>query len=213
MTPNQKSSQSTEQIAESLGMGFMHHDQRNQEAAVQAFAVVDQFQFQHLSDEAAVEASRAYVDALWEKDTLEKKHSTGGELDIPELDAADWSPVQEAFKRRASVVDMDPQYAELSTIAWRRHKVGNDYWTPMKQAQVYELQAALQDPEYPHKPRGGQSGHGPEAARYALGVELHDTRRFEAMVDVMVPYFERIAHRHHNHNKITWDETGDASYN
>jgi hypothetical protein len=186
-------------------MGYMYHDKRNRELSVESFAVVDTFQFQHLSENTAVKASEAYVDALWEKDAIERACSTDGELNFSQLGDADWSPVADAFERRASLVEMDPRYAELSTTAWRRHKVGGDYWTPMKQAQVYEIQAALQDPEYPHKPREGQSGHGPEAARYALGVELHDTRRFDAMVDVMVPYFKRIARRHDAHNEEQWE--------
>jgi hypothetical protein len=186
-------------------MGFMYHDQRQREASIEAFAAVDAFQFEHLSEPAAIEAGEAYVDALWEKDTLEDTCRSDGELDLSALADADWSPIRDAFSRRATVVGMNSEYADLSTVAWRRHKVGGDYWTPMKQAQVYELQAALQDPDYPHKPREGQSGHGPEAARYALGVELHDTRRFEPMIDVMIPYFERIAHRHETHNKPAWD--------
>jgi len=197
--------QGPREAATHLGLGFMYHDERKRERATKAFAVADAFQFQHLSEDAVREASEAYVDALWEKDRIESACTVDGELDTAALDDADWSPVREAFGRRASVVEMDPEYAELSTVAWRRHKVGGDYWTPMKQAQVHELRAALQDPEYPHKPRGGQSGHGPEAAQYALGVELHDTRRFEEMTDVMVPYFERIARRHQRHNDEEWN--------
>ena len=197
--------------AKHLGLGFMYHDERERELAIEAFAVADAFQFKHLDEEAVHEASEAYVDALWEKDRIESACTVDGEFDLSALDDADWSPVREAFGRRASVVGMNPKYAELSTVAWRRHKVGGDYWTPMKQAQVYELRAALQDPEYPHKPRGGQSGHGPEAAQYALGVELHDTRRFEEMTDVMVPYFERIARRHQRHNDEEWDVSGTVS--
>ncbi|MFD1570257.1 hypothetical protein [Halorubrum laminariae] len=205
MTPSQTSEQTPRTVAESLGMGFMYHDQRQRAASIEAFAAVDAFQFEHLDEAAAIEAGEAYVDALWEKDALEDTCRNGGELDLSELADADWSPIRDAFSRRATAVGMDPEYADCSTIAWRRHKVGGDYWTPMKQAQVYELQAALQDPDYPNKPREGQSGHGPEAARYTLGVELHDTRRFEPMVDVMIPYFERIAHRHQTHNKPAWN--------
>ncbi len=221
MTTNSKSESETmlqetnhrdpQAAATHLGLGFMYHDERERERAIDAFAVADAFQFEHLDDDAVREASEAYVDALWEKDRIESACTVDGELDTVALDDADWSPVREAFGRRASVVEMDPAYAELSTVAWRRHKVGGDYWTPMKQAQVHELRAALQDPEYPHKPRGGQSGHGPEAAQYALGVELHDTRRFEEMTDVMVPYFERIARRHQRHNDEEWDVSGTVS--
>ena len=199
-----QSAQDPHEAALHLGLGFKHHDERNRELAIDAFAVTDMFQFQHVDEDTARDASVAYVDALWEKDRIETACTTDGELDTSALDEADWSPVRQAFERRASLVGIDPRYAEQSTVAWRRHKVGGDYWTPMKQAQVYELRAALQDSEYPHKPRQGQSGHGPEAARYALGNELHDTRRFEEMTDVMIPYFERIARRHRSPSEKTW---------
>jgi len=203
--------QGPQEAATHLGLGFMYHDERDRELAIKAFAVTDTFQFQHLTEDAAREASEAYVDALWEKDRIEAACTVDGDLDTSALNDADWSPVREAFGRRASIAGIDPEYAELSTVAWRRHKVGGDYWTPMKQAQVHELRAALQDSDYPHKPRGGQSGHGPEAARYALGVELHDTRRFDEMTDVMVPYFERIARRHQRHNDEKWDISNTVS--
>lgn len=179
-----------------MGMGFVYHDRRNRQAAVDAFAVVDEFQFQHVDAETARAASAAYVDALWEKDKLEEAHTVDGELDREALDAADWSPVEDAFAERASLVGIEPAYAELSTVAWRCHKTGGDYWTPMRRAQMYELRAALQDDNYPHKPRDGQSGCGPEATRYVLGVELHDMRRFEEMLDAITPYFQRIADEH-----------------
>jgi len=191
-------------IAMHFGMGFVYHDKQHREMAVDAFAVADTFQFQHVSEEAAREASVAYVDALWEKDRLEEKHTINGELDRDALEDADWSPVAEAFERRASLVGIDPKYAELSTVAWRRHKVGGDYWTPMQQAQMYEIRAALQDPDYPHKPRDGQSGFGPEPSRYTLGNELHDMRRFEEGLEVMTPYFERIARAHEDHSSDEW---------
>ena len=191
-------------IAMHLGMGFVYHDKQHREMAVDAFAVADTFQFQHVSEEAAREASVAYVDALWEKDRLEEKHTINGELDRDALEDADWSPVAEAFERRASLVGIDPKYAELSTVAWRRHKIGGDYWTPMQRAQMYEIRAALQDPDYPHKPRDGQSGFGPEPSRYTLGNELHDMRRFEEGLEVMTPYFERIARAHEDHSSDEW---------
>lgn len=184
------------QLARNIGMGFVHHDRRNRRAAVDAFAVVDEFQFQHVSEETARAASAAYVDALWEKDEIEEANTVDGELDREALDGADWSPVEDAFAERASLVGIDPAYAELSTVAWRRHKTGGDYWTPMKRAQTHELRAALQDEDYPHKPRDGRSGHGPEASRYALGVELHDMRQFEEMIESMTPYFQRIIDEH-----------------
>jgi hypothetical protein len=176
-----------------MGMGMVCHDKGRREGAIDGFAKVDAFQFQHVSTKRAREAAIAYVDALWEKDNLENACQVHGELDTEALAAADWSSVREAFAERASLVDIAPEYAELSTTAWRRHKIGGDYWTPFQKAQVYELRAALQDHDYPHKPRQGQSGYGPEAARYVLGVELHDTRRFKEALDAMTPYYERIA--------------------
>jgi len=187
-----------------MGMGMVYHDKGRRKEAIDAFAEVDAFQFQHVSRKRAREAAVAYVDALWEKDALEDACRVDGEVDTEALAAADWSPVREAFARRASLVDIDPEYAELSTTAWRRHKIGGDYWTPFQKAQVYELRAALQDPDYPHKPRQGQSGYGPEAARYVLGVELHDTRRYEEGVDAMTPYYERIANDQRERNSNEW---------
>ena len=197
--------QDPENAAMHMGMGFVYHDKEDRELSERAFAVADTFQFQHVDEETARKASEAYVDALWEKDRLETECTVDGELDVSALAEADWSPVRDAFERRAELVGIDPRYAELSTAAWRQHKVGGDYWTPMKRAQMYELRAALQDPEYPHKPRDGQSGHGPEAARYALGNELHDMRRFDEALEVMTPYFERIAERHRAQSNEEWD--------
>jgi hypothetical protein len=192
------------QIAMQMGLGFVYHDKGKREKSIEAFAAVDAFQFQHVSRETAREAAVAYVDALWAKDEIEDSCRVDGELDPEALDDADWSPVTDAFARRAELVDIDPKYAELSTVAWRRHKVGGDYWTPMKRAQMYELRAALQDPDYPHKQRQGQSGPGPEATRYVLGVELHDTRRFEEGLETMTPYFERIARGHETESTDEW---------
>ncbi|QSG11726.1 Uncharacterized protein HSBGL_1304 [Halapricum desulfuricans] len=180
------------QMAEQLALGFKFHDERKRERAVEAFAFVDVRQFSHVSDATARDASVAYVDALWAKDDLEQSCMHDGRIDPDALDEADWSDVRSAFARRASLVGMDPRYADQSTLAWRRHKTGGDYWTPIKRAQTYELRAALQEPDYPSKPRHGQSGFGPEAARYELGVELHDTRQWEQASEVMIPYFERI---------------------
>jgi hypothetical protein len=192
-------------MAMQLGMGFVYHDKRKREQAVDAFAAVDTFQFQHVSKETARDASVAYVDALWEKDEIEDSCTVDGDLNRSRLDDADWTPVRKAFERRANHVDIDPRYAERSTVAWRRHKTGGDYWTPMKEAQMYELQAALQDDDYPHKPRDGQSGCGPEATRYVLGVELHDMRRFEEGMEAMTPYFERIANARDDHASTEWN--------
>lgn len=192
------------QIAMHLGMGFVHHDRGEREQAVEAFAAVDTFQFTHVSEATARRAATAYVDALWEKDALEAAATVDGTLDKAALDLADWEPVRSAFERRASLVGTDPRYAELSTVAWRRHKTGGDYWTPMQKAQLYELRTALQDPEYPRKPREGQSGFGPEPARYVLGVELHDMRRYDEGIDALAPYFERIASGSERHPDVEW---------
>jgi hypothetical protein len=187
-----------------MGMGFVCHDRRERERAIEAFSYVDTFQFQHVSESTAREASVAYVDALWEKDEIEDACRVDGEIDPVAIDEADWTPVREAFARRASLVGIDPAYAELSTIGWRRHKAGGDYWTPLMKAQMHELQAAIGDPDYPHKNRAGQSGFGPEATRYLLGVELHDTRAFEEGAEVMVPYFETIARHNRPEARDEW---------
>lgn len=192
------------EIAASIGVGFVAHDKRERQESVEAFAAVDRFQFRHLNNETAREAAVAYVDALWAKDAVEDSCRTDDGFDREALDAADWTPVREAFARRASLVGADTEYAKLSTVAWRRHKTGGDYWTPLQKAQMYELRAALQDPDYPNKLRDGNSGFGPEPARYALGVELHDTRRYEEGVEAMTPYFERVAAAHDDPNRDSW---------
>jgi hypothetical protein len=183
-------------MADQLGQGFVHHDRRNREAAIEAFAVVDALQFSHLDDREAYCAADARVEALWAKDDLEDECRADGEVDYDKLAKMNWTPVREAFERRASVTGADPKYAELTAEGWRRHKVGGDYWTPMMHAQMLELRVALQDPSYPDKPREGQSGFGPEPARWALGVELHDTRRYQQAHEVMTPYFQRIIDAH-----------------
>ncbi|MFC4405374.1 hypothetical protein [Haloarchaeobius iranensis] len=192
-------------LARQLCLGFKHHDDREREQAVEAFAAVDTVQFQHVSEETARRAAVAYVDALWAKDEVERACMVDGEIDDATLARADWSDVRAAFARRASLVDMDARYAEQSTVAWRRHKVGGDYWTPMKRAQLHEYRAALQEPDYPDKPRYGQSGYGPEPARYLLGVELHDTREWEQAQQVMTPYFERILQEHRTATTVASD--------
>lgn len=183
-------------MAEQLCRGFVEHDDRNREAAIEAFAEVDRRQFPHIGETAAREAAVSYVDALWAKDAVERRCMDDGDIDVAALEDADWSAVKAGFRARAEAARIDPRYAEQSTVAWRRHKVGGDYGTPIKRAQLYELRAALQDPTYPHKPRYGRTGYGPEPVRYELGVELHDVRRWDEAVEVMVPYFERILQAH-----------------
>lgn len=209
-TPVQAAKADARHMAKQLGLGFKYHDQRKRQKAVEAFAAVDIRQFQHVSEETARQASEAYVDALWAKDDVEQSCMSDGELDTDALDNADWSEVRSAFARRAKLVDMDPRYAELSSVGWRRHKTGGDYWTPLKRAQTIEIRAAIQNPEYPAKPRFGQSGFGPEATRYELGVELHDTRQFKAGVKAMTPYFKFILSGHSDHKDHWTDQSPGA---
>ncbi|WP_460920308.1 hypothetical protein [Salinarchaeum chitinilyticum] len=187
---------SPEAAATRLCEGFKHHDRRNRERAVDAFAAVDRFQFAHVDQNTARQAAAAYVDSLWAKDDVEDRYrlETDDEdaIDRDGLAEADWSPVEAALDERATLVGIDPEYATLTTTGWRRHKVGGDYWTPTLRAQQLELQTALQEPAYPEKPRHGKSGGGPEATRYLLGIELHDCRRWTEARNVMVPYFASI---------------------
>jgi hypothetical protein len=63
------------------------------------------------------------------------------------------------------------------------------------QALCYEVRAAIQDPNYPRKAGDGEAGFGPEPARYALAVELHDMhseRHWKQNVRNMQRYFEGI---------------------
>mgnify|MGYP000324327595 CR=1 FL=1 len=199
-----------DRMAEDLCLGFRWHDQRERERAVEAFARVDALQFAHVGADTARAAARAYVDALWAKDDLEASCVPDGEdePDYDQLAEADWSPVQEAFAERAALVDINRAYAFASTEAWKRHKIGGDYWTPMLRAQHAELRAAMQDSGYPDKPHEGLSGFGPEAVRYLLGVELHDMHtggHWKQAKRGMVPYFERIL-RSHDHHQPPADE-------
>lgn len=188
-------------MAERLCEGFRAHDDDRHADAVGAFFEVDRRQFAHLSDGRAREAATAFADALWAKDDVEGEfRADDGSVLVSELEASDWSIVARCFRRRAEIVGIDDAYVGRKTTSWRRHKVGGDYWTPMIEAQVYELRAALRSEEYPGKPSDGQSGYGPEPHRYALGIELHDMhtgRHWEQAVETMTPYFEFIllAHR------------------
>ena len=187
------------ELAAALCRGFRAHDNGNRAEAIEAFSSVDTQQFPHLDETEAREASIAYVDALFAKDDVEIDHLRDGGFDRDGLAETDWSPVSTQFRIRASIVGMDPQYAEASTSGWRRHKAGGDYWTPLQRAQMYELRAALQDPSYPAKPKYGQSGFGPEPMRYVTAVELHDmhTRtHWQQAERIMTPYFERILEGH-----------------
>lgn len=188
-----------EVMAESICRVFQYHDQKCRDDAVETLCDVDIRQFRHLSEDEARDASVAYVDALWAKDEIESSYLDEGEVVQTGLTLADWSPVEKHLARRADIVDMDSRYATKTAEAWRNHKSGGDYWTPIQEAQTYELRAALQDPTYPNKPKFGQSGYGPEAARYALAIELHDMhseRYWNQARDLMVPYYERILRKH-----------------
>ncbi|WP_049935661.1 hypothetical protein [Haloplanus natans] len=183
-------------MADQLCQGFINHDQRKREEAVEAFAAVDSLQFRHLDEDEVHCAAVGYVDALWAKDEVEDSCRIDGEIDPNAIVEADWSSVREAFRRRAEAAGIDPKYADLTTEAWVQHKSGGDYWTPTMHAQMLELRAALQDQAYPDKPRSGQGGFGPEPVQYALGIEYHDIRRWEAARNAMIPYFQHILDAH-----------------
>ncbi|SDM03274.1 hypothetical protein SAMN04487949_0579 [Halogranum gelatinilyticum] len=198
--------EAAEYMATQLCAGFRAHDNREYERAVDAFFEVDRRQFAHLDDETARRGAVAYVDALWAKDAIEAEYTDeDGSLRTAALDTADWCPVESAFAERAEAFDIDRRYASKSTEAWRRHKVGGDYWTPMMAAQTYELRAALCQPSYPDKPSDGESGFGPEATRYALGVELHDMHtatHWEQATATMTPYFEYVLSAHEEQTRL-----------
>lgn len=194
-----------EHAAEKICEGFLRHDRRDREGAVEAFFAVDRLQFAHLDDAAALEAAEAFVDALWAKDAVEAGHvEADGSGDDPEefddagLAAADWSPVADALARRAEVVGMDPAYATATTLAWCRHKTGGDYWTPTLRAQAFEVHAAMGETGTA-KNRHGQSGFGHLPARYLVGLELHDMRteaHWKQAAAVMTPYFAELLAAH-----------------
>ena len=183
-------------MAERLCTGFRKHDERDREGALEAFAMVDANQFAHLGREEARAAADAYVDALWAKDAVEFPYIDGRTVvDRAGLERADWERVEAPLRRRAAIVGMDEAYAECTTIAWKRHKVGGDYWTPTLAAQHHEIRAALGVEDYPQKTGFGESGFGHLAARYLVGVELHDMhsdRHWELAIDTMTVYFAEL---------------------
>jgi hypothetical protein len=187
-------------MAEQLCRGFRAHDDRERERSIEAFFEVDRCQFAHLDDEAARAAATAYVEALWAKDALEAEClGDDGDLDPEAAARADWTPIEDSFRDRATVVGMNSSYARDSTAAWRRHKTSEDYWTPFLRAQAAELRAAIGDPEYPHKPKEGLSGYGPEPVRYVLGVELHDMHtetHWRQAVAALTPYYAFVLDSH-----------------
>ncbi|WP_245180771.1 hypothetical protein [Haloarcula amylovorans] len=187
-------------MAEDLARVFRAHDNGNREKALESLLAVDRHQFPKLDDDKLEVAASGFVDALWAKDQVEFQYLRDGEINKQGLREADYSPVTQKLRQRAVTIGADQEYAIKKAEAWQQHKIGGDYWTPFLESQVYELRAVLDDPAYPHKPRAGQAGPGPEAMRYVLAFELHDMhteRHWLQGVRVMTPYFLRIL-AHHN---------------
>jgi len=194
--------------AHALAKGFVEHDQRNREGAVEAFQTVDEFQFPFLDTEKTTNAARAYVDALWTKDKIEDRtRCSNGLLDLTQLAAASYGPVEDAFARRAQITGADAGYATHKKEAWRQHKLGGDYWTHLLHGQKAEIRATLRDEEYPQKDRCGLPGFGTLPVLYLFGVELHDTvdtrseiadQTYAFGIDVLTSYFERIQQLYSN---------------
>lgn len=188
-----------EHLARQICKGFVYHDEDEWQKSVAAFYAVDRHQFAHLSDDEAFAAAEAYAAALWAKDAIEPPLRDDGTFDPDAIDAADWSPVRACLERRAEIVGMDREYATGTTEGWRKHKIGEDYWTPLMRGQHHEIRVALGDPDYPRKRGTCQTGFGPLTARYLLGLELHDMkteRHWKLAVETMVPYFEQILSAH-----------------
>lgn len=189
------------EMAEDFGDVILANDQGLQQKAMDYCENVDELLFPHLTPREVELAAAGYVDALLEKDNIELNCLRDGDIDRERIRDADYSQVRKHLRKRASVIGADQRYATEKTKAWRNHKSGADYWTPYQNAQVYELRAALQDPDYPNKPRYGQSGPGPEPIRYALAAELHDMhskKHHEQAIEVLVPYFARVLMEHEN---------------
>jgi len=183
-------------MAEELCAGFVLHDQRDRTGSIEAFFAVDRLQFPHLTEDEAREAATAYVDSLWAKDEVEAPYIDDRDVvDVEGLADADWEPVERPLRRRARIVGMSEEYARLTTLAWKRHKVGGDYWTPTMKAQRIEIDAALGATDHPEKNGFGADGCGHIAARYLVGVELHDMhteRHWNQAIDVMSEYYAEI---------------------
>ena len=182
-------------MAEQLSIGFRAHDKGLREEAVEAFHAVDRLQFQNLDEEDTHLTATAFVDSLWAKDEVEFQCLRNGELQAAAVESADYGPVKQKLRQRASVIGADSEYALKKAEAWRKHKSGGDYWTPFGESQMHELRAALRNPTYPDKPRAGQSGPGPEPLRYVLAFELHDMHTEQSWregIEVMVPYYATI---------------------
>jgi len=170
------------QIARQLAHGSEAYDDRDRSAARGHFRVVDRYQFVNGDADRAADA---YVDALWAKDRLEKAAGPAG------LEFADWSPVVTALIDRCDAVGIADTYATSTAAAWRRHKVGGDYWTPILRAQMHEVRAIVGG-DYPRKDRGGAWGFGALPFLYGVGVEAHDVRAWDIAIGAMTLYFERL---------------------
>jgi hypothetical protein len=197
----QNITETAQKMAKDFGDIFLANDQGLKQQATVHCQNVDKLLFPHLTLEEVELASSAYVDALWEKDNIELECLQDGELNQENIKKADYSQVRKHLRTRASAIGADQRYAIEKTKAWRNHKAGGDYWTPYQNAQVHELRAALQNPNYPNKPKYGQSGPGPEPIRYVLAAELHDMhseKYHEQAIEVLVPYFARILMSHND---------------
>lgn len=186
-------------MARQLGILFKSHDQGHRKKAVKSCKKVDGLQFQHLDQESIEIAATAFVDALWEKNNIELEYLQRDGFDTDGIRNADYSSVKKHLRKRAVTIGADPDYATNKAKAWRLHKAGGDYWTPYLKAQKYEFRAAIQDPNYPRKPRNGLSGPGPAPMRYVLASELHDMRtadHWEQGVKILTPYFMYILEEH-----------------
>ncbi|WP_160135139.1 hypothetical protein [Halococcus salsus] len=182
-------------LSEQLAAGFQAHDRGSYSDAIEHFYMIDKYQFENLGDDKLRLAATAFVDALEAKDEVEFQCLQHGDIQQEAIMDADYSPVRNKLRQRASIIGADSNYAVKKAEAWRKHKAGGNYWTPFGWSQVHELRAALQNPDYPSKPRAGKSGLGPEPLRYVLAFELHDMhtkRHWQQGIEVMIPYYETI---------------------
>lgn len=180
--------------AERLCAGFLAHDERNRERALDSFAALDTAQFSHLDASEARAAAAAYVEALWEKDRSEWPYTDGRTIVDPDgLAGANWDRVSHPLERRAGIVGMDVAYATELTDAWRRHATGGDYREAMVRAQRREFDAAMGTNREHYSFEGPGPGH--PLARYILGIELddeHTERHRTQAVAILGPYFAAI---------------------
>jgi hypothetical protein len=116
-----------------------------------------------------------------------------------------WQPVRNQLERRASVLDINEDYAKYTTRAWMQHKTGGDYWTPFLQAQREVMRAATGISHYPPDPESdAPHGFGPGPAMYLLAVETHDMHTEEAWreaYEAMKLYFHHAERLRNNDNE------------